>query len=226
MHELQGEAVMFRHEGGVDLEIRKMVVSQTWFQGNPVTNFFDLIRIYVILGYRDGGVIYRDRFFNAVGVKFDDYFIISLWLLMRLDGNCHKLDFQRAVIELSPRYDIKAICNFFKSLGNRFEDLPHFFSASVSESTLRDSYFDMPRLCRAPAVFMADKVVVPHNVMLRECLPFKPLSLLDINNNEKMKRRFTLDFESYLEDVIKEGGDKYLGEEDILDIYKKKSIED
>jgi len=225
MHELQGEAVIFRHEGGVDLEIRKMVVSQTWFQRNPVTNFFDLIRIYVILDYTDGGVIYRERFFNAVGVKLDDYFIISLWLLMRLDGNCHRLDFQRAVIELSPRYGIKTISNFFKSLGNRFDDLSYFFSTSVSESTLRDAYFDMPRLCRAPAVFMADKVIVPHNVMLRESLPFKPLSLLDINNNGNIKRRFTLDFESYLEDIIKEGGNKYLGEEDVLDIYKKNGTE-
>ncbi|XGA78626.1 hypothetical protein OR573_08790 [Halomonas sp. CH40] len=225
MHELQGEAVRFRHEGGVDLEMRKMVISQTWFQKNAVTNCFDLIRIYVILVYKNGGVVYRERFFKTVGVKLDDYFILSLWLLMRLDGNCHKLGFQRAVIELSPHYDIKTICNFFRSLGNSFDNLTHFFSAFFSESTLRDSYFDMPKLCRAPAVFMADEVVVPHNVIIRESLPFKPLSLIDINCHESMKRRFTQDFESYLGDIIKENGNICLSEDDVLDIYKRKGTE-
>lgn len=226
VYALQSSAVNFKDEVHHSLAIRKMITAQLWPQQSKLYRWFNLARFYSMTIGPGVSVWFASDFERAHKLSLKNFYTLSLWLLVRFDENRNSIQYERAIIELTPYFSVEEVASFFKIVAGTLNDLCRFLEPLADESVKVDSFFANTQLTKMPVILLENCITTPHASLLSKAISNFVLEDFKSRNHQEFRQRFTKEFEKYVRIVLEESSIRFIPESVIQDAYKEEGLTD
>ncbi|MBM7345050.1 hypothetical protein [Pantoea coffeiphila] len=228
IYALQNDASDLHQMNSIELEIRRMIISQMFYQTPAKAHMHALARQFLWFCGSDSPW-FRDNFLAQTGIRLQDYYLISFHLLTHntLTGRTESLriPLRELIIPLSPALNMTTLKNYLSLLSLYSEDLTSFFSRYACDGPLASEYFEDTPLIKKPFLMDNEHLCVFSRTLLLQALTSAVPRLFSEFSPTPFKDKFGPVLESYLEDYIRKVFPELISEKDIALLYRKNSTE-
>ncbi|MDO6514408.1 hypothetical protein [Neptuniibacter sp. 2_MG-2023] len=221
---LQSIAAPFRDHVHYELILRKMLSAQHWPQQSRVVRLYRLTRLHALTTSEEeeeGSTWFEEQFEKVNKLTLEEFYVLSLWLMIKFDENNYAIPYQRIIIELTPFFDIEKVSKFFKLISVNLKQLEAYLYPLSEQSVSIDAYFAPTALIKKPVFMLSDYITTPHHSLLTKAISEFVLMDFKARDSQRFKDKFTPIFEKYVGTVLDESGSTFIPEDVLNDLYKK-----
>lgn len=223
---LQSKAVNLSNPSNTELQLRAMLISQLGLQTHQSVHFWQLCRFFYLITQNQLPPEYASSFQDHTGVRLEDFFTLSLWLLslMTIKKTAGIVRFDEIVTTLMPYYDSQIISNFFLNFSLKTTELEIFFAPRRDQSTNPDAYLTESPLYKKPLILFDDVISTPHNSLASKAISRFVYETIKSNGLTNFKKYYEKKFEQYIQDLTRMAFGKIIPEEEIKSLYTTNGI--
>lgn len=209
------------------LVLRPMILQQAWYQGDAATDVKALTR--QMLWYLKEGSPYKEQFFKSYGVSLEDFFLLSLYLLILVADKAEgvaEINLLEVCMNLSPTIPLGGIVGYLSQVSVREEDLPDFFKAHAvpGDKNQQSEFLQTTPLRRKPVLLKDQKLLIPNGKLFSKSIAVLVPDLLKKIKGWDFKGVFGRDMEAYIGSLLKRSGISYLSESGLNEVCRNSSV--
>ncbi|MBU1620878.1 MAG: hypothetical protein KJ556_10910 [Gammaproteobacteria bacterium] len=208
-----------------ELPLRAMMIQQLEFQRPKSEHLLFMFRLHNIL-FRSGKTETLVQDFESItGLKLIDYFALAIWTHhIFINKQTSVIPYENIIEELYPGYSIDQLSKFFKNLGGTLPELKRLYEKPSDRKLFKYEYFCEPASLKRPFLFLPKGLSTPHSYVLSKGVCEFVLRRLKSSDPERFKNKFTVAFEEYVSDILKNLNPSIMRETEIQAIYASKNV--
>ncbi|OKP27555.1 GapS1 family protein [Serratia fonticola] len=224
---LQDDAIDLSEDSNAILEMRRYMISQLQYQSPFKFDINTLSRQYGWFCCSESNY-YKDCFYEVTGVKLEDFYIISAYLIIMCSDNCNAdskvIPYQHFIIHLHPFFGLDVLKGYLNFVSIKLNEIRAFMGAYKDEGELSVEYFRETPMLKKPIIITDDGLLILSKKILKSALSSMVPNVLK-GNVDNYKNKFGNLMEVYIGNVIKEINGEVVFESEIKELYNKKNIE-
>lgn len=225
IYQLTEDAVKFESEAGVILEMRRMIINQTFYQTRLQTFALALSRQYSWYCKSDTP-FFRDNFKSLTGLELDNYYKIAFFLTFyfQLDKNSESslVNIDRIIIFLVPLFGVDEVHAFLKLVSIRRNEIKDFVLLHAREGWNVEEYFERTPFLYKPLILEKQGLVVLSKTVMNAGFSAIVPELFNENLKGKYGEKFGKIVERYLEKLLIDTFSTVVTEKELNKIYRDK----
>lgn len=224
IYQLTDDVIKFESSTGTILEMRRMIINQSFYQ-TPLTRFaLSLSRQYSWY-CKSETPFFRDNFKSLTGLSLDKYYTLSFFFMFYFQLNKNResniMELDRIIIFLIPLFGIDDTKAFLKLVSLRRYDIKEFLSPYVREGWTAEEYFERTPFMHKPLIFEKEGVVVLSRTVMNAGFCSIVPELFNEKLNGKYGEKFGEVVERYLEKRLTDTTYTVTTEKELKKIYRK-----
>ncbi|PVY80215.1 hypothetical protein [Pantoea ananatis] len=207
IYQLQDEAADLSRVEGIFLEMRRMIVNQTFYQSNVRTHATSLARQYIWY-CRNPSPFFRDRFFSLTGLRLEDYYGMAHFLMAvfhrdtRRESATYKLS--QIILYMVPRYGVEAVGTFLRLISLRPGNIGAFIADYKRPTPVPEEYYERTPFIRRPVLLYEEAAIVFSKQLLGAGLSSLVPELFKENHTGDSRTQ-KMDFRMHLSALLPDG---------------------
>ncbi|WP_429323771.1 GapS1 family protein [Pantoea agglomerans] len=223
-YQLQDEAAdLFRNEG-IFLEMRRMVINQSFYQTSLRTFVMNIVRQYCWYCCNDSP-FFKDNFFRITGLRLDSYYKMAFFLLaffnIKKDSESGVLKLNQLIIYMVPVFGVDEVDSFMRLVALRPHDAEIFCKQHHREDWKAEEYYERTPFVFRPLFLTENEVVALSKHVLGAGLSTLVPELFSKRLSGVYGDKFGKTVERYLENYIRHTFTGLRSEKELILLYKR-----
>lgn len=223
-YQLQDEAADLFREEGIFLEMRRMVINQSFYQTSPRTFFMTLARQYCWYCCNDSP-FFKDNFLRLTGIRLESFYKIAFFLLGFFNINEKSesgiLKLNQLIIYMVPIFGVDEVDCFMRLVAIRPKDAEVFCKQYHRNGWKAEEYYERTPFIFRPLFFTENEVVALSKHVLGAGLSILVPELFNKNLSGVYGDKFGKTVERYLESYMKRTFKGLRNENELISLYKQ-----
>lgn len=225
IYQLTEDAVKFESEVGVILEMRRMIINQTFYQARLPTFALALSRQYSWY-CKSKTPYFRDNFKSLTGLNLDNYYKMAFFLTFYFHLNKNResglMPLDRIIIFLVPLFGVNEVRNFLKLVSIRRDEIKDFVFLHARKGWNVEEYFERTPFLYKPLIFEKEGLIALSKTVMSAGFSLIVPELFNQKLNGKYGDKFGKTVEEYLKKRLTDAFSNVKTESDLEKIYRAK----
>ncbi|XXN66686.1 GapS1 family protein (plasmid) [Enterobacter ludwigii] len=224
IYQLQDEAADLERKDGILLEMRRMVISQTFYQTD--------VRLFIMSLSRQHGWFcgsdtpyFRENFRRLTGFNLDSYyrmaFFLTLYVHLNEQQESGTISVDRLIVWMVPLFGVQELKAFLQLVSLRPDEVGEFCLQHRRDTRTAEEYYERTPFIRKPLYLSGDTLIMFSKHLLAAGLSTLVPDLLCEQLPDTYGQKFGKVVERYLEDHLRKNYSNLINEKELLGLYKR-----
>jgi hypothetical protein len=223
-YQLQDEAADLFRDDGIFLEMRRMVINQSFYQTSPRTFFMTLVRQYYWYCCSDSP-FFKDNFLRLTGLRLESYYKMAFFLLaffnIKENSESGVLKLNQLIIYMVPVFGVDEVDSFLRLVTLRTQDAEAFCKQYRREGWKAEEYYERTPFIFRPLLLTENEVIALSKHVLGAGLSTLVPELFSKKLSGVYGDKFGKTVERYLENYMQQTFTGLRNEKELILLYKR-----